>query len=331
MTRRPGAPYRDVHAPVGSRPVSSPDALVVVQKGDHSLGYYDFVTGAERHRVALDPFPRDLTLTSDGRRAYVCHFGVALPEDPGDDGRTVTVIDLQRRRRVATIECGEHRRPYGVAVDLAGVAYVAAEGSDHLLVARRPTSGRFDAALPTGAKGPHVVTVTRDGSLVFVSHPRAGMVSALFPGDPERPAVTIKVGGHPEGTALDEDERRLYVACRETAELAVIDVKRLAVTAQIRTARGPVRVWPDGHGLLLVPLHHDRSLAIMEAPSGLRQRRVPLPAPPVSIGYHAASGSALVATVGHEVCVVDVKKARVARRIATRRDPDAVAVISLAD
>jgi hypothetical protein len=29
--------------------------------------------------------------------------------------------------------------------------------------------------------------------------------------------------------------------------------------------------------------------------------------------------------------VVDVKKARVARRIATRRDPDAVAVVSLLD
>jgi hypothetical protein len=69
----------------------------------------------------------------------------------------------------------------------------------------------------------------------------------------------------------------------------------------------------------------------MEAPSGLRQRQVPLPAPPVSISYHAPSGSARVATLGHEVCMADVKKARVARRIATRRDPDAAAVTSLTD
>ncbi len=331
MTRPGAAPYRGLHVPARSRPVSAHDALVVVQKGDHSLGYYDLLTGAERHRVALDPFPRELALAPDGRRAYVCHFGVALPEDPGEDGRTVSVLDLLRRRRVVTLDCGEHRRPYGVAVDLAGVVYVAAEGSDHLLVARRPASGRFDAALPTRGRGPHVVTATRDGSLVFVSHPRADAVSILFPGDPDRPAVTIKVGAHPEGTALDEDERRLYVACREKAELDVIDVKRLAVGAHIRTARGPVRVCPDGKGLLLVPLHHDRSLAILEAPAGLRQRRVPLPAPPVSIAYHAPSGSALVATLGHEVCVVDVKKARVARRIATRRDPDSVAVVPFAD
>jgi DNA-binding beta-propeller fold protein YncE len=311
--------------------VSSHDALVVVQKGDHSLGYYDFTTGAERHRVGLDPFPRDLALAPDGRRAYVCHFGVALPEDPGDDGRTVSIVDLPRRRRVGSLDCGEHRRPYGAAVDLAGAVYVVAEGSDHLLVAGKPATGRFGAALPTRARGPHTVAVTRDGALAFVSHPRAGTVSALFPGDPDRPAVVVKVGAHPEGIALDEDERRLYVACRERAELAVLDVKRLAVSLHIRTARGPLRVCPDGNGLLLVPLHHDRSLAILEAPAGVRQRRVPLPAPPVSIGYHAPSRSAVVSTLSHEVCVIDVAKARVARRIATRRDPDAVAVVSLAD
>lgn len=113
--------------------------------------------------------------------------------------------------------------------------------------------------------------------------------------------------------------------------MSVIDVKRLAAASAIRTAPGPMRAAHDGRGVLLVPLHADRSLAIVDLPAGLRQRRVPLPAPPVSIGYHGPSGSALVATLGHEVCVVDVKKGRVDRRIPTRRDPDAVVVISVSD
>lgn len=45
--------------PTGPHPVRAHDALVVVQKGDHSAGYYDFHAGAELHRVSLDPFPRD--------------------------------------------------------------------------------------------------------------------------------------------------------------------------------------------------------------------------------------------------------------------------------
>ena len=143
--------------------------------------------------------------------------------------------------------------------------------------------------------------------------------------------MTIPVGAGPEGSVLDEDERRLYVACREAAQVSVIDVKRLAVASAIRTAAGPMRASHDGGGVLLVPLHADRSLAIVDMPAGLRQRRVPLPAPPVSIGYHRPSASALVATLGHEVCVVDVKKGRVARRISTRRDPDATVVVSVSD
>ena len=317
--------------PAGPGLVSAHDALVVVQKGDHSLGYYDLHSGAELHRVSLDPFPREMALAPDGRRAYVGHFGVALAEDPGADGRTVSVVDLRRRRRVGLLDCGEYRRPLGVAVDLAGAAYVLSEGAGRLLVWRRPTSGPPDVVLATGAEGAQLVTVSRDGLLAFVSHPRSRTVTALFPGDPDRPPVTIPVGAGPEGSVLDEDERRLYVACREAAQVSVIDVKRLVVASAIRTAAGPMRASHDGGGVLLVPLHADRSLAIVDMPAGLRQRRVPLPAPPVSIGYHGPSGYALVATLGHEVCVVDVKKGRVARRITTRRDPDATVVVSVSD
>ena len=146
--------------------MSAHDALLVVQKGDHSLGYYDFHSGAELHRLSLDPFPREMALAPDGRRAYVGHFGVALAEDPGADGRTVSVVDLRRRRRVGSLDCGEYRRPLGVAVDLAGAAYVLSEGAGRLLVWRRPTSGPPDAVLATGAEGAQLVTVTRDGLLV---------------------------------------------------------------------------------------------------------------------------------------------------------------------
>lgn len=47
------------------------EVMVVVQKGDHSLGYYDFETGRELGRVGVDPFPHEFTLSSDGRVAYL--------------------------------------------------------------------------------------------------------------------------------------------------------------------------------------------------------------------------------------------------------------------
>ena len=68
--------------------------MVVVQKGDHSLGYYDFETGQELGRVAVDPFPHEFTLSADKRTAYLAGFGVALAEHPGDGGHTVSVVDV---------------------------------------------------------------------------------------------------------------------------------------------------------------------------------------------------------------------------------------------
>ena len=63
-------------------------SLVVVQKNDHSLGFYDFQTGQETARIALDPFPHEFVLSRDRRYALQTHFGVALAEDEGAGGRS---------------------------------------------------------------------------------------------------------------------------------------------------------------------------------------------------------------------------------------------------
>jgi hypothetical protein len=66
---------------VGGDPVR--DVMIVVQKGDHSLGYYDFANGTELGRTTVDPFPHEFVLSADRQFAYSCHFGVALAEDEG--------------------------------------------------------------------------------------------------------------------------------------------------------------------------------------------------------------------------------------------------------
>ncbi|MBI4841891.1 MAG: hypothetical protein HY803_12615 [candidate division NC10 bacterium] len=149
--------------------MSSREVIVVVQKGDHSLGYYDFETGAELDRVPIDPFPHEFAISPDGRLAYMAHFGVALAEDEGPGGNTVSVVDIQARRRVGTIHCGEYRRPHDVTFDANGALYVLSEGSSNLLVVQDPRSGRIDHVVPTGGEGSHKVSVSRDGSLAFCS------------------------------------------------------------------------------------------------------------------------------------------------------------------
>lgn len=301
--------------------------LLVVQKGDHSLGYYDPQKGAEQDRVAIDPFPHEFAVTEDGRYAFCCHFGVALAEDEGPGGHTVSIVDIAARRRIGTLDCGDFRRPHDIALDGKGAAYVLSEGASRLLVSRAPLRGRFDHDQPTGGEGSHMLTVTRDGRLAFSSNMRSASVSALFPDDPARPPVVIPVGQRPEGSVLDPDERLMYVVNRESADISVIDLHSLTVTGTIATRPGPVRVCWDQQRRLLVPLYHDRSLAVIDPHNPRAQIAIALPEKPISISFDATDALAFLSTLGNEVCVVDVEAKTVVRRIATRNDPDPTALI----
>jgi len=308
--------------------MSMREVMVVVQKGDHSLGYYDFETGRELGRVAVDPFPHEFTLSADKRTAYLAGFGVALAEHPGDGGSTVSIVDVAGRRRIGTVHCGDYRRPHDVALDGRGTLYVLCEGSSRLLVVRDPASGRFDLALPTLGHGSHMVTVLRDGSVAFSSNMESGTVTALFPDAPDRPGVVLPVGKHAEGSVLDAEERLLYVVNRESAEITIIDVQQLRVLRSVLTPPGPVRVCRDGERLL-VALYHGCGLLMVDLNDPVKQQVVPLPAKAISVGYHAPSRTALLSCHDQRVYLVDTVAGAVIRSISTRSDPDPMAVVSL--
>ncbi len=308
--------------------MSAREAIVVVQKGDHSLGYYDFETGVELDRVKVDPFPHEFAVSPDGRLAYMAHFGVALAEDEGPGGSTVSVVDIRARRRIGTIDCQTYRRPHDVAFDAAGRLYILSERTGNLLVLSDPASGRIDQVISTGGEGSHKVTVLHDGSMAFCSNMNSDTVGVVFPRDFKRPPVIIPVGKRPEGSVLDAEERRLFVVNREGAEISVIDTKRLAVIGAIGTPRGPVRICRDPRGRLLVALYHDCGLSIID-PDGGAQQVVPLPEKPISVGFHAPTHTAMLSTHAHRLCLVDTRAGKLVRFIPTRRDPDPMAVVSL--
>jgi len=96
------------------------EVLVVVQKNDHSLGFFDFATGAELARVRVPDYPHEFAISADGRFAYSCHFGLKLAEDKGPGGNEISVVDLRTAKHVRSIACNGWRRPHGIALDGAG-------------------------------------------------------------------------------------------------------------------------------------------------------------------------------------------------------------------
>ncbi|HET6519365.1 MAG TPA: YncE family protein [Geminicoccaceae bacterium] len=306
------------------------DAILLVHKNDHSLGYYDPDSGAEIGRVAVAPFPHGLAVTPDGARAYATQFGLALADDEGPGGSTVSVIDVALRRRVGALDCGPYRRPHGVALDRAGRLYVLSEAAGVLLVADDPESGGgFGPARPTGGEGSHMVSVTGDGRLAFASNMFSNTVTALDPRDPERPPVALPSGRRPEGSVLDADEARCFVACRGSGMIVAIDVAGLDLLEPIRTRPGPVRLCWDDRGRLLAACYEGRGVAVLDPADPEAQRFVPLPHSPVSIGFDPRRRRAMASTVGDRLCLIDPDRAELVGTIPTRPGPDPMAMVAL--
>ncbi|MDX1402615.1 MAG: hypothetical protein R3245_11890 [Kiloniellales bacterium] len=303
--------------------------LLVVHKGDHSIGFYDLESGEMTTRIEIDIFPHEFALTPDHRYAYVSHFGVALAEDEGSGGRYISVIDLRDRRRVGRLDCGRSRRPHGIALDGMGRLFVLSEAASRMLLAAEPLSLKFDQDQPTGGRGSHILSVTSDGGLAFSSNMRSDTVSVLFPNEPKRSPIVIPVGMRPEGSLLNKEESLLYVANRESADIAVIDVKGFHVAGRIETKPGPVRLCGSRTGALLIALYHDRSVAVVDPERPEAQTFIALPEKPVSISYDAETDLAFVSTLGDEVVVLDVTKRAIRRKIETRQDPDPTALLRI--
>jgi DNA-binding beta-propeller fold protein YncE len=69
----------------------------------------------------------EISLSSDQRFAYVPIYSDAVLGDPGSNGRTIDVVDLETRRVAASIDLGRPLRPHSAVFGPDGLLYVTAE------------------------------------------------------------------------------------------------------------------------------------------------------------------------------------------------------------
>jgi len=71
-------------------------SLLLIEESSNILGIYDPNTDQELGRVALTRWPHEITVSNDGKRAYISNFGIRDHDlTVGDAGNSVSVIDLE--------------------------------------------------------------------------------------------------------------------------------------------------------------------------------------------------------------------------------------------
>jgi YVTN family beta-propeller protein len=272
----------------GSRMTEAADGrsgglLIVANKGEHTLGIIDPALGKQVATVEQSGITgHEVIASPDGRTAYVPIYGDSGVGKPGSDGRTMDVIDIASRKRVATVDFGRPERPHCPVFGPDGRLYVTTELSNTITVID-PKTNAIVERLPTDQPESHMMTLTRDGKRAYTSNVHVGTVSAIDV-EAKKVLAVIPVSSYAQRIALSVDDRWLFTADQVEPRLAVID-----------TATNKVKQWvalpgkaygtaatPDGKFLLITILGVNK-LGVLDLATMTLARTIDVPAAPQEV------------------------------------------------
>ena len=329
------APGFDAHAfdpQAGSAPSRGAELLVGNKSAD-TLWRLSLADGRKLGQTPTAPGPHEIAVSPDGQLAVVSEYGRQAP------GNTLGVYDTADGRLLRRIELGTHTRPHGMRFDADGRRLlVTTEGSDALLVV--DVEGKVERAIDLGPGKGHMVALSRDGAVAYVSKVGAGTVVRVGLADGsvlEKPA-----GVGAEGIAVASDGR-VWVSNREEGSVTVHDPVTLDVLDTLASDGFPIRVvfTPSGRHALVTNARA-ATLAVFDSVSrkpvalvelarpGAEYRETMLGRAALPIGAIAdPSGERVYVAIsgGNEIAVVDTASWTVVERWPTGDEPDALGIV----
>ena len=299
--------------------------LAILHKGGSSLGFYS-LQGELQSTIPVGQHPHEMVVSKDGRFLYTTDNGTMKIEQAGQGGNTVSIIDLEAKKKVGEINLGEFRRPHGISLDPAtGRIAVSTELPDRLLIID-PVARKVIKSYDTKGKTSHMVMLGPGAKYAYVSNSNSANVSAI---NLETGAVKlIPASTRPEGSVLSPDGKFVYVCNREGQSITIIDTATNEVAGQIETGKGPVRVGitPDGKTLIYAAMH-DKTMEFANVATRKVTDRIPLNGTPVSLRVSPDGSMAFASGEEQDTTfVVTIAEKRVTREIKTAKGmaPDAV-------
>jgi YVTN family beta-propeller protein len=172
--------------------------------------------------------------TSQALRAFVTNY----------DDNTVSVIDPEAGRVVATVKTGAN--PMGVGVAPDGKAVYVSNEADGTLSVVSPTSNEVVGTVPLGPNPRHLA-VSADGRHVFTALNGSNTV-AVVDTAARKVVKLVPVGREPHMVLRSPDGKTIYANSQGEGKLVAIDASTFEVTRQIAVmaAPRPFTITPDG-------------------------------------------------------------------------------------
>ena len=294
--------------------------LLVGNKGEDSVSFVDLKTGQELGRSPTGKAPHEIAVSPDGRQAAVVAYG----------GQTIDIFDVASRAKVKTIDLAPNEGPHGIAWLKDGRLVATTERSKSLAVVD-PAAGKLTASIATDQEGTHMVAVSPDASRAYTANIGSGTVSVidLTAGKKLR---DLAVGGKPEGIALADGGRTLWVGDLKGHRVQAFDTASFEKLAEVETGAVPIRVAvsPDGKWVVTSNVMAG-TLTVIDARTRTKVRDAIVSGRPqagqVTILF-SADGKRLYAaeTGADKVAEIDLATGQVLRRLPAGKNGDGLAI-----
>lgn len=234
------------HAPPADTAATSASTdggtIVASNMNDHTATILDARTRAVLATIPTGRGPHEVAISRDGRWALVSNYG-----NREGAGSTISVIDVDTRSVVRTIDLGEYRRPHGMAFFPGDtmIAVTAEQSKAVLLVDFR--TGHVIKAMPTNGRAPHMIGLSADGRRLVTGNLGEATIAIISPLGTDT-TRNVKVARQPEGIAITPDGSRAWVGSNQDAMVLIVDLSRGTPIDTVRGFGLPYRmaVSPDG-------------------------------------------------------------------------------------
>lgn len=310
-------------APAFAGETPSP-ALLVLNKGG-SLAIVNPATNNVVGRVRTGPAPHEVTVSDDGRLAFTSNYGAF---EPGQEGRTISVIGLASLKELTRLNLGPLRRPHGLAF-ADGELYFTAE-MNKLIARYDPKENKLDWYLGTGQNRTHMIEISKDRKTIYTSNVDSGTISIIEKtAGPERWVQTVvSAGKGPEGFDISPDGKQLWAAGSGDGQVHIIDLalRKETDSIDIHTKRSNrLRFTPDGK-LVLVSDLPAGDVVVLEAASHAEVKRIHVGSSAAGILIPPDGQRAYIACTGdNNVAILNLQTFAIEGRIQTGKEPDGMA------
>jgi len=307
------------------------DTVVVVCKSEFQLALVDPATEKVLVKLPTGLGPHEVTVSPDGRTAYVSNFGRYSVYPAGDTahdkaGNTITVIDLVDRKVKNTFDLGTHTGPHGMIVSHDGKLVWATSETPQAVLEIDSATGKILHVWNTNQVRSHMIVTTPNEMKFYVTNTVSGSVSVV-----DRSSGEVKVvatGPGTEGIAISPDGKEVWAASRLDDKVEIISTATDSIVASFPSGgKGPKRMdfTPDGTQVWVTNPSSNQT-TVFDARARELIATLVLSKSPSGVFISSDGRRAYITNaVANELTFVDVPTRKILGTMPIGTDPDGVA------